>query len=124
MPSSLAALPTTNKANMAMAAPMPVSIPRPPASPVPGTTAADAAAAAAAQGAGALPLAQSAAGIGVGFPLPHPVLNTKTYLGACMLVYRSLLVRRSEPWEEHLVRPFVNLMPFDRFEGMFDSWDH
>ena len=78
MPSSLAALPTTNKANMAMAAPMPVSIPRPPASPVPGATAADAAAAAAeaAQGAAALPLAQSAAGIGAGFPLPHPVLNT------------------------------------------------
>ena len=83
MPSSLAALPTTNKANMAMAAPMPVSIPRPPASPVPGATAADtaaAAAAAAAQGAAALPLAQSAAGIGAGFPLPHPVLNTSIIL--------------------------------------------
>ena len=96
MPSSLSALPTTNKANMAMAAPLPV-MPRPPASPVPGATAgglsqshvlcpsrpaindpspvADAAAAAAAAasgGAAALPIAQSAAGIGAGFPLPHP----------------------------------------------------
>ena len=69
MPSSLSALPTTNKANIAMAAPMPV-MPRPPASPVPGATAADSAAAA--QGAAALPLVQSAAGIGAGFPLPHP----------------------------------------------------
>ena len=93
MPSSLSALPTTNKANMAMAAPLPV-LPRPPASPVPGATAgelphfcprpcaaitnlspvADAAAAAAAAsgGAAALPIVQSAAGIGAGFPLPHP----------------------------------------------------
>ena len=70
MPSSLSALPTTNKANMAMAAPMPPVMPRPPASPVPGATAADSAAAA--QGAAALPLVASAAGIGAGFPLPHP----------------------------------------------------